>query len=62
MRQKEKDSGWALVSLLYLEINVAKYNPLRASSYLPLPKDIAAKNAVINVRNSGIFHSCSYCL
>ncbi|KAJ8940075.1 hypothetical protein NQ314_010909 [Rhamnusium bicolor] len=49
---QEKDSGWALVSLLYLEINVAKYNPLRASSYLPLPKDIAAKNAVINVRNS----------
>ncbi|CAH2020888.1 unnamed protein product [Acanthoscelides obtectus] len=48
----EKDSGWVLEKTLYLEININKYNPLRAASYLPLPKEIRNKKAVLNIRNN----------
>ncbi|CAH2021467.1 unnamed protein product, partial [Acanthoscelides obtectus] len=48
----EKDSGWVLENILYLEININKYNPLRAAAYLPLPKDITNKKAVLNIRNT----------
>ena len=47
----ERESGWVLEKILYLEININKYNPLRASSYIPLPKDIASKKAIVNIRN-----------
>ena len=48
----ENGSGWALDKKLHLDINVNKYNPLRASSYIPLPKQIAKKLAVINIKNN----------
>lgn len=43
--------GWALVELLYVDININKYNPLRASSWIPLPMEIQHKKAVVNVQN-----------
>lgn len=48
----EKGSGWALQKVLFTEINFGKYNPMRASSYIKLPKKIALRKAVINVENS----------
>lgn len=48
-------AGWALKQLLYLHVNVNKYNPLRASSYFPLPKQIQNKKAVVNVQNDDEF-------
>ncbi|VEN44960.1 unnamed protein product, partial [Callosobruchus maculatus] len=48
----ERESGWVLEQILYLEINISKYNPLRASSYIPLPKVIASKKAVVNICNT----------
>ncbi|XP_051173457.1 uncharacterized protein LOC127289520 [Leptopilina boulardi] len=47
----EKGSSWNLQSIVKLEINVNKYNPMRASSYISLPPKIRAKNACINVEN-----------
>lgn len=47
--------GWTLVQILYLELNVNKYNPLRASSYIPLPREIVIKKAVINIKNEDPF-------
>lgn len=52
----ENGSGWALSKILYLELNVNKHNPIKASSYIPLPKEIVLKHAVINVKNND-----SYC-
>ncbi|CAG9769728.1 unnamed protein product [Ceutorhynchus assimilis] len=49
---QEKESGWALQQLLYLNIAINKVHPLKASSYLPLPKVIEAKKAVLNIQNS----------
>ncbi|GFW62178.1 uncharacterized protein TNCV_1686091 [Trichonephila clavipes] len=54
-REKEefeaRGSGWRLIEIKYLELRINKYNPLRGSSYIDLPRRIKAKKAVINVKN-----------
>jgi hypothetical protein len=47
---QERDSGWALESILFLEVNINKYNPLRASSYIKLPTNIAKRKAILNIK------------
>lgn len=49
---ERKDSGWSFVNVNYIDVNVNKYNPLRGSSYIKLPRDIHLKKAVINVQNN----------
>ena len=49
---QEGGSGWNLEGIMVAYINVARYQPFRAGSYLPLPNDLAKKKAVINVKNS----------
>ncbi|XP_028418906.1 zinc finger protein 792-like [Dendronephthya gigantea] len=49
--QKE-GSGWILDEILHLDLCMAKYTPVKGSSYVPLPRTIAGKKAVINVKNS----------
>ena len=44
-------SGWEVESIEIAYINVAKYQPLRGGTYLPLPADLAKKKAIINVKN-----------
>ena len=46
---EEQGSGWSLKRILYLTININKYNPMRASCYIPLPEYIQRKKACINV-------------
>ncbi|XP_063392461.1 uncharacterized protein LOC134677958 [Cydia fagiglandana] len=48
---QERDSGWAISKVLHLEVNINKYQPLRGSSYLPLPKWVQGRQACINVKN-----------
>lgn len=48
---EQKDSGWTLYSVNYLELRINKYVPFRGSSYLKLPQWIENKKAVINVQN-----------
>lgn len=43
-------SGWVLKKVLYLEIHTVKYTPLKASSYIPLPKALKNSN-ILNIRN-----------
>ena len=45
-------SGWVLNKMLRLDLHVANYDPLRASTYMPLPEEIALKHAVVNIHNS----------
>lgn len=52
---QEKDSGWALVSFLRIEVNINKYQPLRASSFFKLPLQLMKKKACINVKNNDEF-------
>lgn len=46
-----KDSGWTLEKMLFIEVNINKYNPMRGSSYINLPEAIIHKRAVINIQN-----------
>ena len=49
--QKE-GSGWNLDAILHLDLNMAKYTPLKGSSYIPLPKKLKTQKAIINVENT----------
>ena len=44
-------SEWVLDQLLQLDIHVLEFIPLRASTYLPLPKGIVSKKAIVNIHN-----------
>ena len=46
-----KGSGWTLHSVDGLLIRFSRYRPLRGSSFIPLPKKIALKRAIINPKN-----------
>ena len=49
---EEGDSGWTLENIKYLTLMISKYNPLKASSFIPLPTQIARKHACVNVMNN----------
>ena len=36
----ERGSGWTPKEILFAELKMAKYNPLRVSSYIPTPQDL----------------------
>ena len=44
-----RDSNWRLAHINDLELNINKFSPLSASTFLPLPSKIARKKCVINV-------------
>ena len=44
-------SSWIFHSVLSLDLHTVKYEPLGGSSYIPLPAFLAAKKAIINLRN-----------
>ena len=48
---QNKGSGWQFDSVVSFDINVDLFNPLNGSSYFPLPAKLAAKKAIINVKN-----------
>ena len=47
----ERGSGWVVAGISKAYLGFSRYNPLRGVHYLPLPKDIQSKNAIINVKN-----------
>lgn len=53
---EKKDSGWSLKQINCIDMNVNKFNPLRGTSYIDLPKNIKDKKAIVNVKNSD--YSC----
>lgn len=48
---QERDSGWSLINITHLELNINKYNPLRGNKYSQLPNFIMKKHACINIQN-----------
>ena len=47
----ERGSGWIMDEILEAFINVARYQPMRGGSYMPLPAKLRNKKAIINVQN-----------
>ena len=48
---QRQESNWRFRSVLSLDLHTVKYEPLGGSSYIPLPRLLAAKKAIINLRN-----------
>ena len=46
---QRQGSNWRLHSVLSLNLHTVKYVPLGGSSYIPLPKFLAAKKAIIKI-------------
>ena len=52
--QKVEDSegsGWVFVEVENLTLHTVKWDPLKASSYIKLPKELKNKKAIINMKN-----------
>ena len=48
---QRQGSNWRFHSVLSLDLHIAKYFPLGGFSYIPLPMFLAAKKAIINLKN-----------
>ena len=48
---QRQGSNWRFRSVLGLYLHTIKYESLEGSSYIPLPRFLAAKKAIINLRN-----------
>jgi len=46
-----RGSNWRFKSVGKFDINTIPYKPLKGSSYIPLPPFLAAKKAIINMKN-----------
>ena len=44
-------SGWAFYKIIKLELHTVSYRPLRGNTWIPLPKELADKKAIINMKN-----------
>ena len=44
-------SGWIFYKIIKLELHTASYIPLRGNTWIPLPKELADKKAIINMKN-----------
>ena len=49
---QQRGSNWVFDSIEELTLNTVKYEPLSGSSYIPLPKNLADKKAIINMKNN----------
>ena len=47
----QRGSNWRFQRVVDLEINLAEYDPTGGSSYIPLPKQLNGKKAIINMKN-----------
>ena len=50
-QQQVEGSGWRFHSIIRLELHIVDYNPLRGETWIALPKALANKNAIINLKN-----------
>ena len=44
-------SGWVFYKIIKLELHTVSYRPLRGNTWIPLPKELADKKAIINMKN-----------
>ena len=48
---QQMGSGWYFKEVNQLEIHTVNYNPMKGSSYIPLPDWIMRKKAIVSIRN-----------
>ena len=50
--QETTGSGWKFVRVSTLQVHLARYTPLKGSSYMELPEKLKLKKALVNVKNT----------
>ena len=55
-------SGWIVDSALSINLHLTKYSPTVGGSYLQLPKDIAKKSSLLNIKNETDDMCLAWCL
>ena len=50
--EQAEGSGWVFMEVLRLILKIDKWDPLKASSYIDLPKELKNKKALINMKNT----------
>ena len=58
----QRGSGWVVDQVLTLWLDIARYQPLRVGSYIPLPAAVRHKKAVVNVKNKKDDHCLQWAL
>ena len=48
---QKNGSGWYFKEVINLEIHTVEFNPMKGSSYIPLPDWISNKKAIVNIQN-----------
>src|SRR6218665_2479926 len=46
-----RSSNWKFMAVVKLDVNTVSYKPLKGSSYISLPVELANKKAIINMKN-----------
>ena len=49
---QKNGSAWVFSHFLTMDTGIVSYDPLRASSFIPLPSELVAKKALTNVKNN----------
>ena len=49
--EQAKGSGWVFLKVENLTLHTVIWDPIKASSYIDLPKELKNKNAIINMKN-----------
>lgn len=52
---QERDSGWTLVNIKFIEININQASIIRGSQYIPSPDTLKKKNATLNIENYDVY-------
>ena len=50
--EQAEGSGWVFEEVIRLILKIDKWDPLKASSYIDLPKELKNKKAIINMKNT----------
>ena len=57
-----RDSGWTLLNISHLTINLNRYNPLRGSSCIKIPGAIQRRKACLNIKNHHDHECFRWCI
>ena len=57
-----KGSGWRFKSVIRFDIHTTVYEPLKGNSYIPLPKKLKNKRAIINPQNNEDEECFKWCI
>ena len=49
--EQAEGSGWVFMEVIRLILKIDKWDPIKASSYIDLPKELKDKKAIINMKN-----------